>query len=184
MNVLIAGAGVGGLTAALSLHAAGCEDVRVVEAAPEIRPLGAGINLLPDAVRELAALGPYEELLRRSVPLEQLGYFNHHGQTVWSERRGHGAGHRWPQPAMSSGSSQELLAGRVAERLGLDAVRTDARLTGFTVADSGRVQVDLGHCARGGTVSTVGTDVLAGADGIRSVCATSWAARNPRRSSP
>ncbi|MER6322526.1 FAD-dependent monooxygenase [Streptomyces coelicoflavus] len=168
MNILIAGAGIGGLTAALSLHAAGCEDVCVVEAAPEIRPLGAGINLLPNAVRELAALGLYEELLRRSVPLERLGYFNHHGQTVWSERRGHGAGHRWPQLAVFRGSLQELLADRVAERLGPDAVRTDARLTGFTVADSGRVRVDLGHRSRGGTASTVETDVLVGADGIRS----------------
>ncbi|MGW7282375.1 FAD-dependent monooxygenase [Streptomyces sp. NPDC054844] len=168
MSILIAGAGIGGLIAALSLHTAGCEDVRVVEAAPEIRPLGAGINLLPNAVRELAALGLYGEPLRRSVPLEQLGYFNHHGQTVWSERRGHGAGHRWPQLAMPRGSLQELLADRVAERLGPDAVRTDARLAGFAVADSGRVQVDLGRRARGGTASTVETDVLVGADGIRS----------------
>ncbi|MFE6158288.1 FAD-dependent monooxygenase [Streptomyces sp. NPDC056486] len=168
MNILIAGAGIGGLAAALSLHAAGCEDVRLVEAAPEIRPLGAGVNLLPNAVRELAALGLYDELLRRSVPLERLGYYNHRGQTVWSEARGRSAGHHWPQLAITRGDLQGLLADRVAERLGADAIRTDARLTGLTVLDSGRVRVDLSHRAHGGAVSTAEADILVGADGIRS----------------
>ncbi|MGO4428392.1 FAD-binding protein, partial [Streptomyces sp. MCAF7] len=49
MRVLIAGAGIGGLTAALSLHAAGFE-ATVIEAVRELRPLGLGINLLPHAV--------------------------------------------------------------------------------------------------------------------------------------
>lgn len=44
MNVLVAGAGIGGLTTALCLHAAGIQDVRIVEAAPEIRPLGVGFG--------------------------------------------------------------------------------------------------------------------------------------------
>nr|BFE84549.1 hypothetical protein GCM10020093_071500 [Planobispora longispora] len=47
MRIVIAGGGIGGLTAALSLHAAGFEDLTVHEAAPELRPLGVGINLLP-----------------------------------------------------------------------------------------------------------------------------------------
>ena len=55
MRVLVVGAGIGGLTAALSLHAAGIE-ATVVEATAELRPLGVGINLLPHAVRELTEL--------------------------------------------------------------------------------------------------------------------------------
>ena len=56
MKVLMAGGGIGGLTAALSLHKAGIE-VAVHEAAPEILPLGVGINILPHAARELIELG-------------------------------------------------------------------------------------------------------------------------------
>ena len=55
MRVIIVGAGIGGLTTALSLHAVGITDVTVVEAVSEILPLGVGINLLPHAVRELTS---------------------------------------------------------------------------------------------------------------------------------
>ena len=54
--ILIAGAGIGGLTAALALHHIG-QRVTVFEAVDEIRPLGVGINLQPNAVRELYDLG-------------------------------------------------------------------------------------------------------------------------------
>tara|TARA_E500000331_G_scaffold218214_1_gene209178 strand:- start:386 stop:565 length:180 start_codon:yes stop_codon:yes gene_type:complete len=56
MHVLIAGGGIGGLEAALSLHKAGIA-VTVFEAVPEIRSLGVGINMLLHAVRELTELG-------------------------------------------------------------------------------------------------------------------------------
>jgi 2-polyprenyl-6-methoxyphenol hydroxylase-like FAD-dependent oxidoreductase len=60
-TVLIAGAGIGGLTAALSLHQAGLRAI-VVDSVTELRPIGVGINLLPHAVRELTELGLGEEL--------------------------------------------------------------------------------------------------------------------------
>ena len=50
-----------GLAAALSLHEAGI-DVTVYESTPEILPLGVGINLLPNACRELCELGLQNEL--------------------------------------------------------------------------------------------------------------------------
>ena len=55
-DVLIVGGGIGGLALALSLHQAGIS-ARVFEAAPDVLPLGVGINLLPHATKELAALG-------------------------------------------------------------------------------------------------------------------------------
>ena len=61
MSIVIVGAGIGGLTAALSLHAAGRSDVVVLEAAREIRDIGVGINLPPHAVRELTELGLIDE---------------------------------------------------------------------------------------------------------------------------
>ena len=49
--VLVAGAGIGGLATALTLHQIGVP-CQVVEAVQEMRPLGVGINLQPNAVRE------------------------------------------------------------------------------------------------------------------------------------
>jgi 5-methylphenazine-1-carboxylate 1-monooxygenase len=71
MNVLIAGAGLGGLAAALSLHAAGIE-VRVIDAARELRALGVGINILPHATRELVELGLADELTATGIPTREL----------------------------------------------------------------------------------------------------------------
>ena len=66
MKVIIAGAGIGGLTTALTLHAAG-HDVAVFEATSQIRPLGVGINLLPHAAAILDELGLIETLLAQGV---------------------------------------------------------------------------------------------------------------------
>lgn len=55
-RVLIAGAGIGGIAAALALLARG-HDVTVVEQARELRELGAGVQLGPNGTRVLIALG-------------------------------------------------------------------------------------------------------------------------------
>jgi salicylate hydroxylase len=55
-TIVIAGAGIGGLTAALSLAACGFK-VLVAERTAELSELGAGIQLAPNAGRVLAALG-------------------------------------------------------------------------------------------------------------------------------
>ena len=56
MQVIIIGGGISGLTQALSLHQVGIA-CRVYDAVPTLSPLGYGINLQPNAVRELTALG-------------------------------------------------------------------------------------------------------------------------------
>ena len=60
-RVLIAGGGIGGLVAALTLHRAG-HPVTVFEAAQEVRALGVGINLQPHAVLVLYELGLLDAL--------------------------------------------------------------------------------------------------------------------------
>ena len=52
-DVIIVGAGIGGLTLGLALHAAGIP-CRIFESAAEIKAVGVGINLQPNAVRELS----------------------------------------------------------------------------------------------------------------------------------
>ena len=83
-KVIIAGAGIGGLTSALCLHKAGF-DVQLYESAREIKPLGVGINLLPHAVRVLTHLGLQEQLNQIAIATSELAYYSKHGKKIWEE---------------------------------------------------------------------------------------------------
>lgn len=96
MKVVIAGAGIGGLTAALNLQRAGI-DVVVCEAATEILPLGVGINILPHAARELIDLGLKEEIDRFAIRTTAMNYYTCNGDLVISQPCGLHAGYKWPQ---------------------------------------------------------------------------------------
>ncbi|MFF7634634.1 flavin-dependent oxidoreductase [Kitasatospora sp. NPDC008050] len=150
MTILIAGAGIGGLTAALSLHAVGIE-AAVVESSREIRPLGVGINLLPHAVRELTELGLGEELAALGVESAEMVYCDASGRRLFAEPRGTAQGYHWPQYSVHRGELQLMLLAAVRERLGADAVRTGVRLLGFEQDDAQRGNRGGGqHGNRGG----------------------------------
>jgi 2-polyprenyl-6-methoxyphenol hydroxylase-like FAD-dependent oxidoreductase len=117
MHVIVVGGGIGGLASALSLHAAGIE-VDVYECAPELKPLGVGINVLPHAVRELTELGLAERLAERAIATQALVYTNRYGQEIWREPRGLHSGYRWPQFSIHRGDLQLLLLEALLERLG------------------------------------------------------------------
>ena len=70
--VIIAGGGIGGLATALTLHQIGVPAI-VFEAVRDMRPLGVGINLQPNAVRELYDLGFTEQDLDRVRPPARTG---------------------------------------------------------------------------------------------------------------
>lgn len=70
-DILIAGAGVGGLTAALALAARGFS-VRIFERAPELVEVGAGLQLSPNATRLLDSLGLGVELRKVAVRPEAI----------------------------------------------------------------------------------------------------------------
>jgi 5-methylphenazine-1-carboxylate 1-monooxygenase len=74
MTVIIAGAGIAGLTMALSLHQVGIA-CRVYEQVSRLSPLGVGINVQPHAVRELFDLGLEAELERLGVRTREVAYF-------------------------------------------------------------------------------------------------------------
>ena len=66
MRIIVIGAGIGGLAAALTLGRSGFE-VRVFEQASELREVGAGVQISPNATRILHRLGLTESLRRFGV---------------------------------------------------------------------------------------------------------------------
>jgi 2-polyprenyl-6-methoxyphenol hydroxylase-like FAD-dependent oxidoreductase len=165
MRVIIAGAGIGGLTLALSLHAAGIE-AEIYEAAPALAPLGVGINVLPHAVRELTDLGLADDLAAAGVETEALIYANRFGQQIWREPRGRFAGYNWPQYSIHRGRLQKLLLDAVVDRLGAGAVHTDRKVVSAETTAAGAVArlADSAGADRG----NVSGEVLAACDGIHS----------------
>ena len=167
MKVLIAGAGVGGLTLALMLHRRGLETV-IFEQASEIREVGVGINILPHAIKELAALDLLPKLDAVGVRTKELHYVSRLGQKVWSEPRGVDAGFDYPQFSIHRGRLQKVIHDEVIAKLGSGAVRTGLRLQGF-MQDEGGVVAHFTDAKSGLSSETVRGDVLVGADGIHSV---------------
>ena len=165
MNVTIAGAGIGGLSAALFLHQQG-HQVRVYESVPAIRELGVGINLLPHAVRELEKLGLAERVAGSGVLTKELLYFNKWGQRIWQEPRGIDAGYRWPQVSIHRGRLQRILLDAVRERIGIDCVITGHRLS--HVSPNGSSLTTTFSTADPSATLDVHADVCIAADGIHS----------------
>lgn len=182
LHIVVAGGGIAGLTTALALHAAGFDRVTVVESARENLPVGAGLNLLPPAVRELDALGLLPRLEAGALRTRELRYYHRCGGLISREPRGLGAGYRWPQLSIHRAHLQHVLAEAVRERLGAAALVTGVRVTGVEPLPDGRPRVRLEHRdgARRGRAS-LEPDVLIGADGIRSAVR---AALNPTEGSP
>lgn len=165
LDIIIVGGGICGLTAALSLHAAGFRPV-VHEAVGRPAPLGVGINLLPHAVRELTELGLLDELLGLGVAITDLNYLSAAGEHVWHEPRGLAAGYNWPQIAIHRGQLQMFLLDKVRARLGPHAVRLGQELLG--VETVGR-RVHARFADRGtGLEAQLEADLVLGADGIHS----------------
>lgn len=164
-HVIIAGAGVGGLALALTLHDIGVP-FTIFEAVETLKPLGVGINVQPNAVRELMDLGiTTADLDTVGVPSQEWALVGQQGQEIYAEPRGTYAGYHWPQYAMHRGKFQMMLAQKVQERAGATAIELNARITAYEQTPDGvRVQITR----KDGTSETREGTVLIGADGIHS----------------
>jgi 2-polyprenyl-6-methoxyphenol hydroxylase-like FAD-dependent oxidoreductase len=129
MEVLIIGAGIGGLTLGLMLHRAGMS-CRIFEAASELKPVGVGINILPHASRELCELGLEDALTSVAVITREYCFFNRFGQFIYSEPAGRFAGYDVPQFSIHRGDLQMALLDAFITRAGADRVVTGWRCTG------------------------------------------------------
>ena len=164
LHIVIAGGGIGGLTAALALAQQG-HRVTVCEASVQLKPLGVGINLLPHAVAVLDGLGLLPDLQAMAVPTRALVFANRHGQPIYEDQRGVAAGYSHPQFSVHRGQLQMLLWNTARQRLGEACLRSDARVTGCT-QDEQAVTSRIDHAD--GTAESLRCDLLVAADGIHS----------------
>ncbi|MGZ2259865.1 flavin-dependent oxidoreductase [Roseobacter sp. A03A-229] len=159
MTVLIAGAGIAGLTLGLTLQQIGVPFC-IYEAVRALKPMGVGINLQPNAVRELYDLGLADDLAEIGVSTQSVGFYSKTGGEIWTEPRGTAAGYHWPQVSIHRGRLQMLLYETLRARAGESCVMTGHRATGFS-------GTELTLEGPSGTTPVDGT-VIIGADGIHS----------------
>lgn len=164
MTPIIAGAGIGGLTAALFLHKHGISS-RIYERAPDIQELGVGINLLPHAVSTFAEIGVLDALIAEGICPDHLYYRTRYGQTVWEEPRGLKAGLKVPQVSIHRGRLQRVLYDAVVDRLPAGSVHLDRRFEAFEQSGDA---VTATFVSSDGAEEKVEADLLVGADGIHS----------------
>jgi 5-methylphenazine-1-carboxylate 1-monooxygenase len=168
MDAIIIGGGIGGLTAALAIHASGAaRRIRVFEAAPEMRALGVGINLGPHAMKELSALGLEDALVATSCQPQDYAFFTRHGQLVYREPWGKAAGHQWPHISLLRPDLQRVLLTAVRERIGTENFITGHRCVGV---EQGRGRVTARFVDPDGKpLAEAEGDALIACDGIHSV---------------
>jgi salicylate hydroxylase len=161
-TVLVAGAGLGGLTAALALLRQG-RSVRVYEQAQVLGEVGAGISISPGAGRGLSGLGLEAELLAASLPVPDVGFAHYAtGELL--------AGARHDAPPADQGfdtprhfhrADLHAILLEAVRALDPEAVRPGKQLVRVEQTDRGvRAQFADGDIAQGG--------LLIGADGVRS----------------
>lgn len=164
--VLIAGGGIGGLVTALTLEQIGVR-CHVLESVREMRPLGVGINLQPNAVRELYDLGiSAADLDHVGVPAKEWALVGLNGNDIYSEPRGLLAGYKWPQYAVHRGHFHMLLHDTFVARAGRDALALGKRVVGYERKASGGVIALIEDAS--GKRSEIHGALLIGADGIHS----------------
>lgn len=161
MKVVVAGAGIGGLSAAIALSKVGF-DVEIIERAPELTEVGAGIQLSPNAMKGLAGLGVAEAVVAVSSLPEALEMrVGRSGERVFSIPMGREALKRYgaPYAHIHRADLIEILR-RAADFAGV-RVRLGARVAAYVNEPSCiKVGLDTGQIVEG--------DLLVGADGSRS----------------
>jgi len=155
-HAVVIGAGIGGLTAALALAHKGWE-VTILERAPSIEPVGAGLAVAPNALRALDVIGVGDEVRKLSAIQGQSGVRLPDGR--WLARTiAEDAAARYGDPIVLL--TRSALVGILAGRLPHRALRVNTPVESVDPA-TGRVVV-------AGTAEAFEADLVVAADGIRS----------------
>lgn len=164
--VMIAGGGIGGLTLALTLEQIGVPFV-LFESVGVLKPLGVGINIQPNAIRELQDLGiSSAELDQVGLPTQEWALVGQSGREIYAEPRGLKAGYRWPQYGVHRGQFHMMLYDRLIARVGQSCVRLGSRVIAYKNNPGGTVTATIEQ--QDGSVTHHDGTLLIGADGIHS----------------
>ena len=156
LRAIVIGAGIGGLAVARALALRGA-DVTLLEQAPEITEVGAGLQISPNGMAVLRALGLDAALAAASVQARAVCLWNHHGAPVVRLDLS-----RLPDPAYHFVHRADLI----------DLLASGAREAGVKIRLLQQItSVDAGaqpvvHIANGTTLTA---DLVIGADGLHSV---------------
>lgn len=162
--IVVAGAGIGGLTAALTLAHNGRRTL-VLEQAPVITEVGAGLQIAPNAGRVLARLGLDEALAVVALEPQAVNIRRGRDGDLLARLDLTVARARWGAPfrVFHRADLQQALL-QAARAHPLIEVREDARVARFTPQENG-VEIETQGSGGGGRFSAAG---LVGADGGRS----------------
>ena len=162
-RIAIVGGGIGGLASALALERRGAE-VIVCEQSPALSEIGAGLNLTPNAVKALRALGVENEVNAIASGSEFLNIRSWKSGRYISRMRRGDFRQKFGAPNLSVHRADLLgvLSGALKS--------TDIRVSKRCVSVEGR---DRDAVARFADGSEVEADIVVGADGIHSVVRTS-----------
>ena len=165
-DVIIVGAGIGGLTLGLALHKCGIP-CRIFESTAEIKAVGVGINLLPHATKELAVLGLEADLAKVAIATSDATFFNRFGQLIYQEPLGRAADYEHPQFSIHRGDLQMVLLDAFCARAGRDRLTTNRHCTGVEQDETG-VSVTFSDGPGGKNRSATRGRVAIACDGINS----------------
>lgn len=163
MRILIAGGGVGGLTAALALLKSGHE-VTVCEQAARFEDIGAGVQISPNGMKVLDRLGVSARVARDAFrPRAQEFRLGRSGRRIFEIPLRSEAISRWGGDYLHIHRADLLAALSEAVRdISPETLRTGHQVTGYQQDENGiRLNVASGESVSG--------DLLIGADGIHSV---------------
>ncbi|RWD60592.1 MAG: FAD-dependent oxidoreductase [Mesorhizobium sp.] len=175
-QVVIAGAGIAGLTAALAFAERG-HAVTVLEQARQLEAAGAGLQLSPNATRILRRLGALDRFRPSAIRPEAVVLKD--AATLSGLARvplGQAGERRWGAPYLVAHRAdlQAALTARMAERPEIQLV-TGARVTGIAVAPQNIVVTAQGD----GGGAEVAAGLLVGADGVWSSVRSQLAGKDP-----
>lgn len=157
VKIAVIGGGIGGLTAAIALARQGLA-VEVYEQAPELKEVGAGVGLWPNAMAALERIGLADRVAKLAAPVDRQGLMRPDGSwllclpaELMSQRWGAGF------VTVHRAELQQLLAAELDPAV----IHLGARCTGFQ-------DDDRAVTARFADGREVRADVLVGADGVHS----------------
>lgn len=171
-KAIVAGAGIGGLTAAIALQRAGWQ-VKVFEAAPALRASGSGLSVMANAMAALHSIDAHVPVEQAGQVIQQFFFKKPNGAPITSMPI-HEIGEQLGHPNINI--QRPLLLRALAQQLAPDTLTTGLRCVGYAQRQDG-VEVSFEDG------STHQADLLIGADGLNSVIRQQMLGETPTRPS-